>query len=56
MANPEVQLQVSKLPAQRVGAPREIAQLVCFLASDESSYSTGSDFVADGGLLTGVLK
>lgn len=54
--DPNVRQQVSKLPAQRVGTPEEIARLVCFLASDESSYSTGSDFVADGGLLTGVLK
>lgn len=56
LADPAVQLQVSKLPAQRVGSPEEIARMVCFLASDESSYSTGSDFVVDGGLLTGVLK
>lgn len=44
---------VSKMPIPRFGEPVEISRLVAFLASDESSYCTGSEFVADGGILSG---
>jgi 3alpha(or 20beta)-hydroxysteroid dehydrogenase len=41
------------LPLARFAEPVEISRLVAYLASDESSYSTGSEFTADGGLLSG---
>jgi 3alpha(or 20beta)-hydroxysteroid dehydrogenase len=42
------------IPLGRAAKPEEVSQLVVFLASDESSYSTGSEFVVDGGLVAGV--
>ena len=41
-------------PMGRAGTPDEVATFVVFLASDESSFSTGSEYVVDGGLITDV--
>jgi NAD(P)-dependent dehydrogenase (short-subunit alcohol dehydrogenase family) len=41
-------------PLGRIGAPEEIAELAAFLASDRAAFCTGSDFLADGGLLAGL--
>ena len=38
----------------RPADPREVSNLVVYLASDESSYSTGSEFVVDGGTMAGL--
>ncbi len=38
------------IPIGRFGETKEIAQAVAFLASDESSFVTGSSFVVDGGI------
>ena len=50
----EVKEQVEQfkktIPMRRVAQTEEVSNMIVFLASDESSYSTGSEFVIDGGI------
>ena len=51
-ANPEAMAMVmSRTPLKRIGRPREIGDIVAFLASDKASYITGETIYADGGRL-----
>ena len=42
------------LPLGRMGKTKEVSGLVVYLASDDSSYCTGSEVLVDGGMLTGA--
>ena len=57
---PDVRARLDRLMAQqpipRMGTPEEVASLALFLASDESSYCTGAQFVIDGGHLAGPYR
>jgi len=41
---------VSTVPLRRMGTPDEVAKVVTFLASNESSYITGIELFVDGGV------
>ena len=40
-------------PMKRLGEQSEVARVVLFLASDEASFVTGSDYWVDGGIMAG---
>lgn len=54
--NPEAELKrlMALYPLGRMATPEDVARTAVFIASDESSYITGTDFLVDGGLLAKV--
>jgi glucose 1-dehydrogenase len=51
-SNPQaMETVMSRTPLKRIGRPREIGDIVAFLASDKASYITGETIYADGGRL-----
>jgi NAD(P)-dependent dehydrogenase (short-subunit alcohol dehydrogenase family) len=50
-ADRERERYLSVIPLNRLGRPEDVAYGVLYLASDESSYVTGTELVIDGGLL-----
>jgi 3alpha(or 20beta)-hydroxysteroid dehydrogenase len=64
VATPMVQSQLDQMSPEmyaayaipRAAQPQEVANLVLFLASEESSFSTGAEYLVDGGWLAGVVN
>jgi NAD(P)-dependent dehydrogenase (short-subunit alcohol dehydrogenase family) len=54
-ANEKFLVDAAKRPLGRIGSPDEIAQAALYLASDESSFVTGTALVVDGGGLAGSV-
>jgi 3-oxoacyl-[acyl-carrier protein] reductase len=53
--NGPTEADLATIPLRRLGTPREIGDVVCFLASDRAAYITGTAIGVDGGLLRGLL-
>jgi len=52
MSEDQLRSLVAQIPAGRPGHPREVADAVVFLASDESGFNVGSEITVDGGMST----
>jgi len=51
LAPDKLEAILQSLPLRRTGTPEDVAQAVCFLASDASSFMTGEIMDVDGGLM-----
>lgn len=52
MGEQELKGLVGQIPVGRRGFPKEVADAVVFLASDESAFTVGSELIIDGGMST----
>jgi NAD(P)-dependent dehydrogenase (short-subunit alcohol dehydrogenase family) len=52
VSDEHIKYMTSRIPMGRVGQPREVAALACFLCSDEVTFSTGAVFDLSGGRAT----
>lgn len=43
---------VQNIPMKRIGEAEEVSNMVAYIASDMASYSTGSEFIVDGGIMS----
>jgi len=49
LSDEHVDYMIEKIPMRRMGSPEEVAALVCWLASEECSFSTGATYDISGG-------
>ena len=54
MTPEEIQRSADAVPLKRNGTPEDVAKVALFLASDLSSYVTGTEVVVDGGMISSV--
>jgi 3alpha(or 20beta)-hydroxysteroid dehydrogenase len=47
---------VGNFAMPRIAKPEEVARMVAFVASDAASYSTGAEFIVDGGAIAGIAS
>jgi len=48
--------RISMVASRRIGQPREVAEVIAFLASDASSYVNGQNIEVDGGMMQMLIK
>ena len=51
VARQKIMDMLGGIPVGRPGTPEEVAELVCFLASDRGGFVIGADYILDGGTM-----
>jgi 3-oxoacyl-[acyl-carrier protein] reductase len=52
LSEEHIDYMVNRIPLRRIGNPEEVANLICWLASEDCSFSTGATFDISGGRAT----